>query len=61
MTHHLRKADMLLVSEALRVADTLFRNTIQTGTLGIPPEFCTRARETLIAARCLRAAAPAEF
>lgn len=52
---------MLLVSEALWVADTFLRNTIQTGALRMPPEFCTRVREALIAARCFRAVPPAEF
>lgn len=58
---------MLFVSEALRVADTLLRDTTQTDALGIPPEFCTptqsraRSRDTFIAAHWLRAAPPAEF
>ena len=52
---------MLLVSEALWVANTLLRNTTQASVLGIPPEFCTRARKSLIGVRCLRAAPPAEF
>jgi len=60
-THHPRKADMLLVPEALGMANTLLRNTTQTGALGIPPDFCNRARDTLIAARCLRTVPPAEF
>ncbi len=52
---------MLLVSEGLRMADTLLRNATQTGVLGIPPEFCTRTRKILIGVRCLRTAPPTEF
>lgn len=58
---------MLLVSEALRVADALLRDTTQTDALGIPPEFCTRtrtragSRDTFIAAHCLRAAPLVKF